>query len=265
VIADGRVPQFDTDYERLRQLLQEKVKQYRDLYPPLNDAAFQRQVAQLEQTARTFLREDERHCKETGSVPVYLEASIGLAGDGHGTALDTSDPIPLRLPNGKVIRVRGRVDRIDRIGSGAVETYGIWDYKSGGTWGYDRADPLRQGRKVQPFVYVTIVGHCLKKAVTPEARVEFFGFFFPGVKAVGERLRWTPQELATGGEVLQNLCQLVADGVFVATNDYKQDCTYCDYLGICGDVVALSESVNRKLELSGNRMLEPFRVLRAPA
>lgn len=148
VIAEGRVLRFDADYPRLRELLQAKVREHENLYPPLNDASFQRRVTELEQTARTFLREDERYCQNTHSVPVYLEASIGLRADGHGTDLDTLDRVPLTLPNGKVIQVRGRVDRVDRIGSGAVHTSGIWDYKSGGTWGYDRADLLRQGRKV---------------------------------------------------------------------------------------------------------------------
>ncbi|MFO8009141.1 MAG: PD-(D/E)XK nuclease family protein, partial [Candidatus Brocadiia bacterium] len=262
VIADGRVPQFRADYPRLRELLQEKVREYQGLYPPLNDASFQRRVAELEQTARTFLREDERYCQHTHSVPAYLEASIGMPPDGHGTDLDTLAPVSLTLPNGKVIRVRGRVDRIDRIGNGAVHTYGIWDYKSGSTWGYDRADPLRQGRKVQPFIYMTVVGHRLREKIDCQARVEYFGFFFPGVRAVGERLQWTPSELAGGGQVLQNLCQVVADGVFVATNDHEQDCTYCDYQGICGDVETLSATVNRMLECPENRMLDPFRNLR---
>jgi ATP-dependent helicase/nuclease subunit B len=154
------------------------------------------------------------------------------------------------------------VDRIDRIGNGAVQTYGIWDYKSGGDFGYDRADPFRQGRKVQPFVYVTLVGHRLRTAVSPQARVEYFGFFFPGVKTVGERLQWTPHDLANGEEVLGNLCQLIAEGVFVATNDYEHDCKYCEYKGICGDGATVSAAVKRKLELDENRMLQPFRALR---
>ncbi len=262
VLAGGRVPHFHADYPRLQQLLLDKVAQYRDLYPPLNEASFHRRVAQLTATARTFLREDERYCMATHSVPVYLEASIGLSSDGHDTDLDSADPVPLSLPNGKVIRVRGRVDRIDRIGNGAVQTYAIWDYKSGSDYGYDRADPFRQGRKVQPFVYVTLVGHRLRNAVSPQARVECFGFFFPGVKTVGERLQWTPHDLACGEEVMRHLCQLITDGVFVATDHFEHDCKFCDYQGICGDGATVSAAVKRKLGFGDNCMLQPFRALR---
>ena len=51
--------------------------------------------------------------------------------EGSASPLGTTEPIPIKLSDGSTIRVCGRVDRIDRIGQGAMDTYAIWDYKSG--------------------------------------------------------------------------------------------------------------------------------------
>ena len=156
----------------------------------------------------------------------------------------------------------GDVDRIDLIGGGAVHTYGIWDYKTGSDWGYERNDPFVQGRRVQPYLYVTIAGHCLRQGVSPDAQIQSFGFFFPGVRTDGSRMQWTLDELRRGPDILGHLWGTVANGAFVATNDSK-DCNYCDYRSICGDVETLAQESQGKLDDDRNRILEPFRALRA--
>ena len=194
----NRLPTFQRDSARLSELLDESIDQYRQLYPPPNASALERQTLQLRRTAETFLREEEEFCRQNNSVPVYFEASLGMPSEGPGTALDTSEPMAIALPSGKTIRTRGRVDRIDQLGGGAVQTYAVWDYKSGGDYGYDQADPLKQGRKVQPYLYATIVAHRLREVIGPDATVEYFGFFFPGERTIGKRLRWTPRRAGRG-------------------------------------------------------------------
>ena len=154
------------------------------------------------------------------------------------------------------------MDRIDRLGTGAIETYAIWDYKSGSTYGYDVNDPIRQGRKVQPYLYATIVAHRLREAVSPQATVAYFGFFFPGVRAAGRRLQWTPEQLAEGASILDLLCQTVAKGAFVPTTDHKEDCKFCDYRTICGDTERVADGSQAMLKSPSNTALEPFRKLR---
>jgi ATP-dependent helicase/nuclease subunit B len=243
-------------------MLVDKVAQYRDLYPPPTPSAFESQSRELRIAAATFLREEERFCQETGSQPVYLEASLGLPADGHGTPLDTAEPVPVKLPSGKLIRTRGRIDRIDRIGAGAIETYAVWDYKSGSTYGYERANPFRQGRLIQPVLYVSIVTHRLREVVSPQAQVTNFGFFFPGSRAAGQRVNWSAGELAAGLNILELMCNVLHQGAFLPTNDHEADCTYCDYQAVCGDVAALAEASQRKLDNAKNRRLKPFKELR---
>jgi ATP-dependent helicase/DNAse subunit B len=178
----------------------------------------------------------------------------------HGTPLDREEAIPVMLADGQTIHVRGRVDRIDQWGAEELKGYAVWDYKTGSSWGFEKAEPFQQGRKVQSFLYVAMVGHVVREEIDATAEVKQFGFFFPGAKAVGERINWRPEELSQGREVLQKLCRLIIDGAFLATNN-SADCTFCDYRPICGDQVAGLTQL--KLDNPANDLLEPMRQLRS--
>lgn len=255
-------PTVQRDSEDLLKLLNQKIEKYRHEIPPPSESVFKRECLDLQRTAETFLREEERLCNEHNCVPVYLEASLGMRAEGHGSALDSSSPIPVLLPSGGKIRLRGRVDRIDRIGKAESQAYGIWDYKTGSSWGYDQNEPFQQGRKVQPFLYLTIVAHRLREQVSADAHVAFFGFFFPGTRTFGRRIRWTAKQLEEGREIVASLCEMIAHGAFLSTNDHEADCPYCDYLSVCGDLVQLTSAAGRKLRCGENQVLEPYRKLR---
>lgn len=258
LLEQDRLPEFARDHELLQQLLENKVAEYADKYPPPNQVALQMQLRDLQQASATFLREEERFCREQGSRPVYLEASLGLPAQTHTTPLDTSDPIPVALPNGQRIFTRGRIDRIDRIAGGANETYAVWDYKTGSAWGYDPADPFRQGRLIQPLLYVSIVSHRLRATVSEDARLANFGFFFPGRQTAGQRVSWPATELRAGLHVLEQLCRIIQSGDFLPTND-ADDCRFCDYRAVCGDVETVTAASQRKLERAIDHPLKELR------
>lgn len=261
--AAERAPECERDHPRLRHFLEQEIQQWRTDVPPPNERAFHRQKEELERTIDTFLREEERYCRAQSAVPVYLEATLGMPHDGHGTKLDSPEPIPVSLPDGRTMQVRGRIDRIDRCGTGKKHQYSIWDYKTGSTWAYRQEDPFRQGRKLQPYLYVLMVRHRLRQVVAKTAEVVSFGYFFPGVKAVGERLIWTPDDLKPGAEILGHLCDLAAAGAFPATTK-ADDCTFCDYVGICGDPATTAARALEKLAGAAVE-LAPYRQLRGEA
>ena len=95
-----------------------------------------------------------------------------------------------------------------------------------------------------------------------QAAVRSFGYFFPGAKGRGERIRWDAARLAAGGEVLAALCRIIASGAFVATTDAEKDCRLCDYRPACGDVGAQAAASVRKVR-AGEPLLEPLGRLRA--
>jgi ATP-dependent helicase/nuclease subunit B len=263
LLMRDQLPVHQRDFPRLKEILDERVAVYQDLRPPPSESIFRREYEELLTTGRIFLQEEEALCRREQCRPVYLETALGMRIDRPGTPLDTAEPISVTLANGKTIRVRGRVDRIDRIGDGALQTYAIWDYKSGGAGKYSRSDPFQQGRVMQPALYLAMVGHRLREVVSPQARIVSFGFFFPGTRARGDRLKWTAERLAEGDVVLERLCRLAANGAFLATDNHEVDCSFCDYQGICGDVEAVASASKRKLRNAHNTLLQPFLELRA--
>jgi len=261
IVGTGWPADFARGRALILGLLEKKLAQRLVTHPAPSPAAFASERELLVLAAETLVREEERHALETGSEPVYVEASLGMPPGEQGTALDHPEPISVALPGGLAIRVRGRVDRIDST-AGVAGGWAIWDYKTGSTWGYDRAEPFSEGRKIQPYLYFRMVEQRLRDAVGPRAAVRSFGYFFPGARGRGERIGWDAGRLAAGGEVLAGLCRVITSGAFAATTDADKDCRLCDFRGACGAVAAQAAASVRKIQ-SGEPLLEPLRVLRA--
>ena len=228
------------------------MTEYRDDYPPPTDHAFQTQQSQLQQAARVFLIEEDRYCAEGKGTPVYLESSFGLKEKGDGP-LDTTEPIPVKLSDGSEIRVCGRVDRIDQIGKGAMETYVVWDYKSGSAWKYNEADPFRQGRVIQPTLYIAMVAHRLRAETSSKAKVTRFGFFFPVQRSEVVASSGTPAQLAEGKKVLGHLVGIIRQGLFLPRTT-RMTATIAITASICGDAEAVAATSAQKLGNAKNKI-----------
>ncbi|HIM28145.1 MAG TPA: PD-(D/E)XK nuclease family protein [Planctomycetes bacterium] len=258
--STNRIPDLSNDLPDLQALLHRKVAGLRDVIPIPNQDAYQRQLQRLEKTCEIFLRHEETHCRATGAVPWIFEASVGL-GEDPSSVVDLAEPVPLRLSDGRVLQVGGRIDRIDRIGDPDSLQFAIWDYKSGSSWGFDASDPMKQGRKLQPFLYVGMLRHRLDATFGTDARVGYFGYFFPSPRTEGLRLQWTTAELASGDAVLRHVCDAIAAGAFPATTE-RTDCGFCDYLPICGDPFQIASNSLLLLQTSTDKKLDPLRRLR---
>ena len=255
----GELPDFFSHQEMLLEILDEKIAQYADLYPPAGASAYRRQTDLLTQAALIFLVEEELHCRE--SKPRFLEVSIGMGPHEHGSGLDQREPVKVHLSAGRAVRARARIDRIDELRGTRDPMYVLWDYKTGSVRKYQEADPYRQGRSVQHCLYMEIARQILKKRISPKAKALHFGYFFPGSRSRGVRILRRPEDRNEGLRIMENLCRMVADGCFPAT-DNAEDCTFCPYAIICDDVEAVAAASRRKLDHSDNRILDPFRELR---
>jgi RecB family exonuclease len=260
LLETGERPKFSRHCDTLHGILQSRIEQYADMLPPAGVSAFRRQRHLLAQAAHVFLVEEEILCQN--SQPRFLEVSVGLPRYERGSDLDQPDPVHLRLPEGRTIRSRARIDRIDEVSGGDSPIFCIWDYKTGGSDKYQTPDPLRQGRSVQHALYTEIGEAILKKKVSRNASLAYFGYFFPGYRTRGSRIL---RQLDNGDEALRvvaDLCKIVADGCFIATDNHREDCAFCDYLMICGDVESVAAASRRKLESPKNIVLNAFRELR---
>ncbi len=65
-----------------------------------------------------------------------------------------------------------------------------------------------------------------------------FGYFFPSSKVHGKRMQWTAEDLEAGHTILRHLSDSIAQGLFPATTSIE-DCKYCAYNSICGDLSTL--------------------------
>ena len=216
-----------------------------------------RQRRELRECGHIFLAEEQEWSRT--HTPVHLETSIGMASDPpHHAGL--AEPVEVVLEDGSRINVTGRIDRIDRVGKEQEPHYAVVDYKTGSPRPFQGNDLTHQGRVIQHVIYRLLAQRFLEKS-EPGAKVIEFGFFFTSRKGQGERMRWTAEELTRGLNVLHDLGQLAAAGAFTPT-DQPDDCRYCDYTCLCGDLDAITEASSRKRRNLFNTVLEPFRRLR---
>lgn len=259
-VGSQQIPSESTDAAALMSILEERIRHYCEQVPPPSETVYHKECRQLREAANTFLREEVRHFRETGNRPLLLEVSLGMDSAEHGTAWDRAEPIELVVDDGLRLRVRGRIDRVESIG-GAPDRFGIWDYKSGGTFGYDQSDPLAKGRKIQPYLYVEMLNRRLRELLSDTARTDFFGYFFPGHKTKGQRMQWSIPELAGGRSAVTDLLRIANQGLFVATDD-PGDCRFCEYREICRSPQQVTASTKSMLQGPAAEELTPFRQLR---
>jgi hypothetical protein len=162
-----------------------------------------------------FLEEDTAFRRETGAVPSAFEAMIPeteIAG----------------------VRLRGKVDRIDRTPDGRCAW--VIDYKSGSLWGFDEikpADPFAGGKKLQLPVYLAAAGDATETQAL---------YWFMTQKGGFARIAYapTPESQTAFSRTLEAIVSGVRAGAFPAVPGEADEfyggftnCKYCDYNRIC--------------------------------
>ncbi len=96
-----------------------------------------------------FLRTDDALRADRGSTPVVAELGFGM-----------DEPTEVELPDGRTLRLRGYVDRVDATADGGVL---VIDYKGGSPRAFDglAANPLDGGRRLQLPLYAKVVAEHL--------------------------------------------------------------------------------------------------------
>jgi len=260
LMSQRRSPLVGRDRPLLVKILHEQVDSFAKRIPPPNSSAFRRQIIQLTRAADIFLIEEEELCRS--SKPVFLEAAVGMRPYDRPTELDTQEPVIIPISGSKTIRARGRIDRIDLLDDASGAVFSLWDYKTGSPLKYDQTDIFAQGRIVQHALYMQMAAAMLRKRISVNAEVRHFGYFFPGTGAKGVRIVRRNEHMDAGKRIIEDLCETVARGCFIATENYKEDCRFCDYLPVCGDVARVADCVKRKLQNPANVDLGAMRALR---
>lgn len=147
---------------------------------------------------RQFVRDDAAYRAATGAVPVAVEDLFGF-GDDPGLAIELGD--------GRSVRFRGRVDRVD---AGPDGTLRVIDYKTGRVAAAPSdADPLAGGTRLQLPVYAMAARrrHGARGAV--EA-----GYWYVGAQAMPASQPLDESLVARLSEVVATAVGGIEGGVF---------------------------------------------------
>lgn len=177
---------------------------------------------------------------ENSSQVACLEASFGMESGEDPTPWDKPDPVEISLPSGRVIKTRGRVDRIDQVGGGLI----LWDYKTGRADGYSLTEPFNGGRHLQPVLYTALVNRVREAHAE---RVTGFGYYFISAREEGRRVVYKAERLKPGLDVIDKLVSLMAEGRYPFATSYD-DVKYSDYLPIYRDPEKMVDEAKRKTE-----------------
>jgi ATP-dependent helicase/nuclease subunit B len=202
-------PEASADLDRITAAV---LAEYRERVPPPSEAVFTTQARDIVHAARAFL-DMERGRRQ---------------GRWHAVELDVGwqAPVHLALPDGRQLRVRGRIDRIDLLPGGDAV---VIDYKTGGAVAHRRdpkQGPFNGGRSLQPLLYVDGARQALG------VRVARFEYRFPTEKGQASIVTYRSDELATAAGVVQRLLTLPASGRYPPTTE-PRDCSFCDFREVC--------------------------------
>jgi ATP-dependent helicase/DNAse subunit B len=182
-----------------------------------------------ERVRRTLLADLEAvldwETTQEGWVPAHFEASFGKGLGAEEGELSSEEPLVLRLPSGREIRFRGRIDRMDVDASEG--TARILDYKTGKLPKEKKIDPWRKDSYQLPLYQRAAQELLLEETGADEVTEAALLFVRHGPD---------PRPLAEVDEDrLLSTIEVFADGVaggryFLNPNG---QCKWCDFRTIC--------------------------------
>ncbi|HEX7704922.1 MAG TPA: PD-(D/E)XK nuclease family protein [Thermoanaerobaculia bacterium] len=253
----GQRPALERHLELMATIADEELEQWRGIIPPPNEPAFERQRLDVLATCEAFLRLEEKACSD--AQPMFFELPFGFTeAEEHPAGM--IEPLTIDLGGGRSVKLRGRIDRVDRLDSGG---WTVWDYKTGSTFGFGGAWTFAGGRKVQHAIYARATEAILReRGIDPAPVIVSSGYSFPTVKGLGER----HAKKVDGGSlvtVLNQIFDVIGSGFFPHPED-DSECTYCEYAAVCGGAKEAASRSKAKLEANeANEAVVKWRSLRA--
>ena len=219
--ARGERPDRERHGTLIQELLQKEIEAKKETHPVEHEAAYRADVKRLSQAAQVFLSVES---EQKNADPIGFEVSFGF---GESGGLNSEASVTLELAEDVALRIRGRIDRVDRVENNLV----IWDYKTGSMAQYDERDLLKRGTHLQWALYAYALNSILRQQNEP-SRVQLSGYVFPGDREHGRRLSEVPPAPETLANVLRPLLKLVENGGFFHIQK-SQECDYCIYNRVC--------------------------------
>ncbi len=200
----------ELDLKRKKKLINkilksEAEKMRAEIIPP-SELIYQLKLKELQERVELFLNLIESELKD--SQPVDVEKFF--------------DNFILKLNSSREIKLRGKIDRIDKLADGS---YRIIDYKTGGDYGYSEQQYFKAGTQLQHALYSAAFEEEL------EAEVKEFIYLFINQRAVKKKYSRKNNRIEELKAVVDILLKTVEAGAFIpaAYSKDNQECRYCDY------------------------------------
>ncbi|HLZ31509.1 MAG TPA: PD-(D/E)XK nuclease family protein [Chloroflexota bacterium] len=216
------------DLERLERVAHARLRQAEATGDAGHPLVWEATRRELLADLRTFLDRDTEWRRSHGMDPTYFEQAFGQGKDWP----------PVQVPvDGGVLRLRGRMDRVDLSTDGRHAF--IFDYKTGSSSRYNPlTDPIEAGKRLQLAIYARAVKTALGETVDTDA-----AYWFISSRGEFKRIKLPEDEAAVSrrlDEGLGLIAQGITSGVFPAvpgSDDYLEDrnsnCQWCPYDAVC--------------------------------
>ena len=205
---------------------QQRLQELNVEMPAATPEIFERESKDFLADVELFI---EAESNSSASTPVGFEVSFGRPLGASDEPLARPEPVELDLGGGLVLRIAGRMDRIDKVGK---TTFEVLDYKTGGYWREGWKGVFDGGRRLQHALYGLAAVELLK-AQFKNPKVEAGVYYFSTHKGRQERHAIKAPPLENVAQVMRDLRSVIAKGEFSQSANDK-DCKYCSFGRGCG-------------------------------
>lgn len=242
----------------IRKIGCELIEACKALVPPPSEVVYEYEMKGLLKELETFWKVESK-LRGDGYDPLYLEVPFGInrkdAIKKAGAGL--INPVEIEVEQGFTFKLRGFIDRIDQV-PGNPPSFGVWDYKTGSSYGYEESQYLNKGRHLQHALYAIAAEKILEETGLSNPVVSKGGYIFPTLRGEGRIYSRDQTKRPQLQSVLNKLFELLKSGTFCVTAEDR--CAFCNYKDLCR-VTSARQQIKKKLENQSNIMLNPWREL----
>jgi RecB family exonuclease len=230
----GGLPVGDSEAtrQRLLQLADEALQRHIAGTPPRFTLLWERERRRFRETLLRWLGREAARAEQ--STPAHFEVAFGPAHDPAPGEPHLEEPLEIDLGDGRILKVSGRIDRIDSRADGSLV---LRDYKTGKV-PRDEGGIFRGGKQLQIPFYVLAA----EKLFPGRPVVEAFLDYVDGGRQVALDLAVVRGE--SFRLLLRGLVDGVAAGIFVQEPSV---CDWCDFTAVCGPKALLQQRRRFKL------------------
>lgn len=208
-----------------QKIFEKNCKKIVEKVPYLSQVTYEMQRRHLLTDTRTSLNQLCDGIKKDAFIPVATELSFGMRG---------REMVEIKLLNGESLKLRGAIDRVDRLSDG---TYRIVDYKTGKCANIKKKREQGADALIQDYLYAVVLEDLYKKhsAIVSESRYNFpcdrqkhLGTTITAEtrKELFEQLVIITNKIKTGS---YERCKSDPDRY----SNWETTCSYCNYGKLC--------------------------------